>query len=344
MNGLPRVHVIALGGTIAMTEGSGDGVRPMLGAEELLGSMSTPPPIELTAETASRVPGAQLRIDDILAVVRRASEEIECGAAGVVCIQGTDTLEETAFLAELVHRSAEPLVFTGAMRHPGSLGADGPANLHDAIVAAAGLRDTGVLVCLGGELHAARHVAKTHSFSPAAFTSPGLGPLGWVVEGAPHLHLRPRRGPRFELARLSEVRPSVPLYRVTLDDDGTALRAILDTAPPGLVVDAFGVGHVNEVVADLVGEAAGEVPVVFASRTGAGTTLRATYGFTGSERDLVERRLIPAGILPGSKARLLLTLALRAGDGHDEVGRRFAAWGEGTAAHAPPDPGAEAQL
>ena len=69
---------------------------------------------------------------------------------------GTDTMEELAVLCALLHGDDAPIVITGANRPGSSPGADGPANLLDAVVlagtpAAAGL---GVVVAFGGEIHA----------------------------------------------------------------------------------------------------------------------------------------------------------------------------------------------
>ena len=74
-------------------------------------------------------------------------------------------------------------------------------------------------------------------------------------------------------------------------------------------MECTGGGHAAHWVADRLADAAAQVPVVMASRTGAGEMLRQTYDFKGSEIDLLARGLISAGWLDGLKARLLLTLA-----------------------------------
>jgi len=121
--------------------------------------------------------------------------------------------------------------------------------------------------------------------------------------------------------------PPVALVKMTLGDDGRLLTAIESFGYRGLVVEATGGGHVPRATAEMLGELAQKMPVVLASRTGAGEVLHNTYGFVGSETDLLKRGLIHAGILDGLKARLLLTLLLIAGADNRTIVEAFAAVG-----------------
>ena len=118
-------------------------------------------------------PSAHLTLEDQLAICRQARDAARRGT-GVVVTHGTDTLEETAMLCDILHDAEAPIVFTGAIRPASAPGADGPANLVDA-VSRGGQREAagmGVLVCFGGEIHHARGVRKTDTVSLVAFSSP----------------------------------------------------------------------------------------------------------------------------------------------------------------------------
>lgn len=210
------------------------------------------------------------------------------------------------------------------MRNPTMAGPDGPANLYAAVLAAAAphLRGAGVLVVLNDEIHAARHVRKSHTTSPAAFTSPGSGPIGRITEGSVRLTAAPPR--RFGLVagpRVRDVR--VGPYTVSLGDDGELLAA-WDGRCDGLVIAAFGVGHVPGRLVETLERLAARVPVVLSSRIANGPVLTGTYGYPGSEMDLIGRGLVPAGDLGPYRARLLLHELLAQDVGPEAITEAFA--------------------
>ncbi|MFI7025745.1 asparaginase [Micromonospora sp. NPDC049900] len=310
----PRVVVFGLGGTIAMTSSTGGAVSPALSTQQLVDAVPglADAGIDIEVVDFRRRPGASLTITDITELTAAATDALANGANGVVVTQGTDTIEETAYLLDLLHHRPEPLVVTGAMRNPTLAGADGPANILSAIHTAASThaREQGCLVVFADEVHAARWVTKTHSTSGDTFRSLDTGPLGYVLEGTLRMLTRVPHRLTLPPPHLAE-HARVGLHTVTLDDDPTVLDAI-GARVDGLVIAGFGVGHVPEPLVDTLGTLAGRIPVVLASRAPAGPTLTRTYGFPGSEQDLITRGLIPAGWLHPYKARILLRALLNA--------------------------------
>lgn len=176
---------------------------------------------------------------------------------------------------------------------------------------------------LNDEVHQARWVRKTQSSLPDAFSSAPAGPAGLVVEGEVH-YFHPADGRILPVDRPDpEFTGWVPLVEATLGDAGELLDAAVAAGAMGVVVAATGVGHVSEGMADAVDRALASIPVVVASRTGAGTTFRRTYSFRGSESDLVEKGVTMAGWLCPRKARMLLRLLLATGAGRDQVADGF---------------------
>ncbi len=313
-HGKPQVAVFTLGGTIAMHAASGGAVTPALSASDLLAAIPglSDAGVALTVRDLMNKPGASLSFADMYGVAEAVNAALEDGCAGAVVVQGTDTIEETAYLLDLLVAADAPVVVTGAMRNPSLAGADGPANILAAIRVAASdtARGLGCLVVLNDQTHAARWAAKAHTANPAAFTSPGFGPLGHIAEGEVHIPVRlAGRSPVIGPGPRREVR--VGLVTVTLGDDGALIDAVAERVD-GLVVAAFGVGHVPADSVTTLDKLAARMPVVLASRTGTGPVHHRTYGFAGSETDLLGRGLISAGYLAPLKARLLLHLLLAA--------------------------------
>jgi L-asparaginase len=251
-----------------------------------------------------------LRAADVIDAVSWARQQIDLGCAGVVIAQGTDTLEETSYLAELLWDRDEPLVFTGAMRGPAKPSSDGVANILASTRAAvtAGLRGAGVTVILDDTIHLASRVRKNHSFSLSAFESPNGGPIGVVVENQVRLGMLPhRRGP-ISLTESPRDDIFVPLIETFFDDDGSLLTSVVNRGASGVVIAAFGAGHLSLSAAEVVSEVSSQIPIVVSTRTGRGGTLSDTYGFPGSETDLVRRGALLSGELDARKARILLWL------------------------------------
>ncbi len=316
---LPRLHLFALGGTIAMGREDGGGVVPSLDAAGLLESVPELATVAQLGVTSFRqVPGAHLRFEDLEALAAAIEAQAAAGVQGVIVTQGTDTIEETAFALDRLVAADIPVVVTGAMRNPSVTGADGPANLLAAsrVAAVAVLADNGCLVVMNDAIHAARFVRKMHTSRPDAFQSPDVGPVGWLVEG--RVRVVARVGRREPLQRLASPRPSrVACVVLTLDDDGALVRLAVESGCTGVVVAALGGGHASPAAAQAIADAARSVDVVLASRAGAGEVLRGTYGFEGSEIDLQRRGAVCSGTLDALKARVLLTLLQRHRDSVD---------------------------
>lgn len=320
-----HVAVIAMGGTIAMAPSASGGIVPSLGADDLVAAVPglAALDVEIRAMTLRSLPSPSLGFDDLVALSDLVRAELAAGAVGVVITHGTDTIEETAFFLDVTVDTDAPVVVTGAMRHPEAAGADGPANLYAAVrvAAAPAARGLGALVVMSDEIHGARFVRKSHTFSTAAFVSPAFGPLGLVVEGDPRIRGAARTG--LTVAATPAIAGlRVGLLTVALGDDGELLRRAGD-AFDGLVIAGLGAGHVPARMVEVVAEFASAIPVVLSSRTGAGSVLRQTYGYPGSERDLLDRGLIQSGFLDPAKARVLLQLLLAVDATRDDIASAF---------------------
>jgi L-asparaginase len=74
---------------------------------------------------------------------------------------------------------------------------------------------------------------------------------------------------------------------------------------------------------DALTDLAKRMPVILATRTGSGPVLQRTYGFPGSESDLLARGLISSSTIDPVKARILLHLLLMTGADKDQITQVF---------------------
>jgi L-asparaginase len=323
----PKVTVIVLGGTITMVPQATGGIAPSVTGDDLVAAVPALDAIaDIDVVTPFLVPGASLSFAQMATVADMVAAAGANGAGGIVVVQGTDTIDETSFLIDLACESGPDhaaIVVTGAMRGATAPGADGHANLLAAVTVAASpeARGLGTLVVLNDEVHAARYVQKTDTGLPSAFAAPGLGPIGTVTEGRFRLRLIPTAvsAPAVSLAEAAPV----AIVQTGLGDDGRLIDAIADAGFQGAVVAAMGAGHVPAATVERLEKLATTMPVVLSTRVPGGAVFEKSYGFAGSEIDLIRRGLIPAGILPPHKARLLLACLVGAGFDTEEILGQF---------------------
>lgn len=328
------LRLITTGGTIASRLDPDTGAAVAVdGPEELVAAvpgLDDFGPIEV--DEVARVNSWNLTPDHMAQVARRARTALlEDGVDGVVVTHGTDTVEETAYLTDLLAGAATErggIVFTCAMRHAAELGADGPRNLLDAARTAThpDARGRGALLVVNGEVHAARWVTKTATTYLSTFASPDRGPVGRLMGDAPRFDLpTPPRPPVGALAAGAGIDPHVAVVTTATGQDDAVLRWWVDEQHVhGLVVEGTGAGNVPGTMAPGVAYALEQgVPVVLTSRVPRGATL-GTYGGPGGGATLTELGVIHANGLPTAKARLALMVALGIDRDVETVRRWFA--------------------
>ncbi len=303
---MPSVAIVFTGGTISMRHDPvAGGIVPVLSGRDLLetvpglDSIATLVPIDHGLTPASHFTFGGLF--ELWEVVRGALADDD--VVGAVIVQGTDTIEETAFFFDLLH---------GAMRAASDLDYEGPANLRDAVRVAASpaLRGAGVVVVLAGTIEPADDVIKTHTSAFDTFKSLNRGSLGWV-EGDEVQLVRPRGLRRHVAATKAAER--VRLVVATVAADGMEIEALRAAGADGFVVAATGAGNTSPLLLAAAERAMADgLPVVLTTRSPAGAA-SAAYAFPGGGATWVRAGAMLSGHLGGPKARVALALGLGAG-------------------------------
>lgn len=107
---------------------------------------------------------------------------------GAIYTHGTNSLEETAFLMDLLVNCGKPIVAVGAMRPWTHLSFDGDANFFQGVMLAANpdSRNRGLMVAFNNRIIPGFWVTKLHSTNPDAFGPTALGDLGAFVNNMPY--------------------------------------------------------------------------------------------------------------------------------------------------------------
>jgi L-asparaginase len=321
-----RVPVVFTGGTISMRHDpvAGGNVPALDGAAILARTPGLDTIADVEAIDRGLTPASHFTFTTLIEIAAQLRSRLaDPGVAGAVVVQGTDTIEETAFAWDLLLDGPKPVVVTGAMRTPDRPDYDGPSNLRGAVAAAASpeLRDQGVVVSLAGTIEAADDVIKLHTAALDTFQSPYAGSLGRVGEDGVNV-LRRRGLRRHVVAERAAER--VHLVTVTLGMDGSLVDAAVAVGADAIVVAATGAGNTSAAVLDAAVRAmAAGVPVVLASRCPAG---RATtdYAFPGGGATWARAGAIVAGTLCAPKVSVAVALGLGAGLDRDGLGKLLA--------------------
>lgn len=241
---------------------------------------------------------------------------------GVVITHGTDTLEESAYLCDLVLTTRKPVVFTAAMRSGSDIGLDGPRNIVGAVRVASHHEsmDKGVLVVMNDEIHTARDVVKSDTGKVDAFISMGYGPIGNVD---PDIVVYHRSTLYRESVWTDKLNTKVDLIKAVAGIDGRFIRCSVDSGAVAIVLEAFGRGNVpKDLVPDIKAAIDANVLMVIASRTYTGRVLP-EYGYEGGGKHLHELGAILAGDMRGVKVRLKLMALFGKYNDADTVRRFF---------------------
>jgi L-asparaginase len=317
---MKKICLITTGGTIASRrdEKTGDVVAAVSGSE-LRATLHDPlVGFELKVDEFCNVGSFAFDLPLAFALAARINERLsEPDCDGVVVTHGTDTMEESAFMADLLVRSDKPVVFTGAQRAADQPDSDGPRNIADSVRLAASpaARGLGAMICFEQEFHAARDATKTHTSRVDTFMSGEHGKLGEVDAGQVFVHRKPTLRRNYAP---SAIDANVELIKLVIGSSNGYIRYAADNGSKAIILEGFGIGNatpaITKVAADIIRRG---IPVIITSRCPKGR-VKPVYG-NGGGKDLFAAGAIFAGDLSGPKARVLASVLLGQGWGIDRM-------------------------
>jgi len=323
---LPNIAILATGGTISARGKSATQMTGyqsgLVGVEEIIEAV---PEVQqfanISGEQITNVSSPSLTFEILKQLVIRINQLFKEGVDGIVVTHGTSTLEETAYLTNLLIKTDKPVVFTGAMRPATALSADGAINLVNAVMLA-GHPDAvgkGVLVMLNGQINPSRDVTKTNSMSVETFKCPELGFIGYVQNNVPYFfrttNKRHTINSEFCIEDLDNL-PRVDIVYGYLNDDSLHVDASLAAGAKGIVIASPGHGTMSQAIKRGLENAQSQgVAIVKTSRCGSGIVTRV--------EDDNKTNFIVGGSLNAQKARILLMFALTKTNNPAEIQRIF---------------------
>ncbi len=300
-----KILIITTGGTISMRFVPEVGIIPNSNLVEMLGSF---PQLSSAAEIDvfeySNIPSPHMTPQRMFELAKIVDKKI-VDYDGVVITHGTDTLEETAYMLDLVLTTRKPVIFTAAMRSGSELGLDGPRNIVGAVRVAVHYEsiDKGVLVVMNDEIHTARDVVKADTGKLESFVSSNYGILGIVDSDRVVYH---RKLLFRENVWTNEIEYNIDLIKAVAGMDGRFIEAAIENGAKGIVIEALGRGNLPFALLEALRKAiARDILVVITSRVFKGRVLP-EYGYEGGGFHLQKMGVLLGEDLKGPKARIKL--------------------------------------
>jgi L-asparaginase len=320
-----KLAIIFTGGTISMkTDPELHAAIPGINSEEVISTIKN---IEALADLEiinfGNLPSPHINLKIMMDIYKLTKKQLaKDDISGVIITHGTDTLEETAYLLDLLLDSKKPVIVVGSMRNFSELGYDGSSNLSAGICTALSENswDKGVLVVMNNEVNAASEVTKTNTLSLDTFKSPDFGPLG-IVDNDEVIYYRTKlQRQNFKVDGIEE---RVGLIKAVAGLDSSILDFYIESNYKGIVIEALGRGNLPpEMLPGVKRALKNNIPIVIVSRCPTGRVLY-TYGYSGGGKNLRDLGAIFGGNLPGQKARIKLMVLLKLTNDQNELRNLF---------------------
>jgi L-asparaginase len=312
----PKIMVLATGGTIAGAQASTAEAGYKSGSFSVDDLIKAVPQLkdiaDISGEQVANIGSQTMNHEVWLKLAKRVNEVLKGNTDGVVITHGTDTMEETAYFLGLVVKSDKPVVLVGSMRPATAIGADGPANLYNAVALAANpeAKGRGPLVILNDEIHYAHEAVKTNSTALDTFKSPNRGRAGVMNTGKAYFFSQntTRHTTKSEFSVDGKGVNDLPYAEIVYSYANfgrDTIDFLVSKGVKGIVLAGVGDGNSTDTAIAALAEAAKKgIAVVRATRTGSGLIVR------NVEVDDDKLGFIASMELNPQKARVLLMLGL----------------------------------
>ena len=323
----PRVTILATGGTIAGSAGSGVQSGYTSGQVTIDAMVNAVPDItklaDIKGEQISNVGSQDMSFEIMLKLAKRINE-LQKDVDGIVITHGTDTMEETAYFLNLVVKTDKPVVLVGSMRPSTAVSADGPLNLYNGVAVAAdpNAKNRGVLLVMNDWIHSAQSLTKVSTTAVQTFMSPIRGLIGTSAYGVNEYYRYPHSkfGPKsdFSVDGVTSL-PRVDIIYADADMTADLIESSVKLGAKGIVIAGVGNGNMNKVALDACAAAAKQGVVVVRST-------RVATGNVGRNVEVNDDQLglVASYDLNPQKSRILLAVALLKPRKTEEIQKFFA--------------------